>query len=350
MPPVPPCARAASPPNLLTDLPGGSTMRTTTLGTTGPEVGVIGLGCMGMTATYDMAAPRDDDTSIAVIHQALDAGATLIDTADVYGPYTNEELVGRALTGPHRERAFLATKVGLHVADPTGGPQGSPLIRRNGRPEHVRRSIDDSLRRLATDHVDLYQLHRVDPDVPLEETFGAMAEAVTAGKARHLGLSEVTVEQIKLAQSVHPVTSVQSELSLWERYVLAEVLPYCQAQGIALLPYAPLGRGFLAGRFASVDDLPQQDFRRRNPRFQDTALRANRAIADRVREIAERIGATPAQVALAWITAQGEHIVPIPGTKTPAYLLENTRAGDLQLSEQDLADLDALPAPAGDRY
>lgn len=325
-------------------------MRTTTLGTHGPEVGVIGLGCMGMTFSYDMATPRDEATSISVIHQALDNGAILIDTADVYGPHTNEELVGRALTGAGRDQAVLATKVGLYVVDSTGGPQNSPLIANNGRPEHVRQAIDDSLRRLGTDHVDLYQLHRVDPHVPIEETFGAMAEAVEAGKARYLGLSEVTVEQIKRAQSVHPVTSVQSEFSLWERYVQAEVLPYCRQQGIALLPYAPLGRGFLTGRFTTVDDLPQDDFRRRNPRFQDEALRENLALAQRVREIAERTGATSAQVALAWITAQGEHIVPIPGTKTPAYLLDNIGAGELGLSQQDLADLDALPVPAGSRY
>jgi aryl-alcohol dehydrogenase-like predicted oxidoreductase len=325
-------------------------MRTTTLGTKGPEVGVIGLGCMGMTFAYDTATPRDEATSISVIHQALDHGSTLIDTADVYGPFTNEELVGRALVGSHRDRAVLATKVGLYVSDPTGGPQSSPLIANNGRPDHVRTAIDDSLRRLGTDHVDLYQLHRVDPEVPVEETFGAMAEAVTAGKARHLGLSEVTVEQIKRAQAVHPVTSVQSEFSLWTRDVQAEVLPYCQDQGIAFLPFSPLGRGFLAGRFSSFDDLPQEDFRRRNPRFQQDALRVNLAIVDRVRAVAERAAVTPAQVALAWVVAQGPWVVPIPGTKTPKYLLDNAGAGDVQLSEQDLTDLDALPAPEGGRY
>ncbi len=325
-------------------------MRTTTLGNKGPEVGVIGLGCMGMTFSYDMKTPRDDDTSISVIHQALDLGMTLIDTADVYGPYTNEELVGRALAGGHRERAVLATKVGLVVSDPTGGPDNSPLIVNNGRPEHVRNSIDDSLRRLDTDHVDLYQLHRVDPQVPLEETWGAMAEAVVAGKARHLGLSEVTVDHIKRAQAVHPVTSVQSELSLWTRDVLAGVLPYCEEQGIAFLPFSPLGRGFLAGRFSSFDDLPEDDFRRRLPRFQQDALRANLAIAERVRQIAERVGATPAQVALAWIRAQGPYVVPIPGTKTPKYLADNAGAADIELTAADLAELDALPAPEGARY
>jgi aryl-alcohol dehydrogenase-like predicted oxidoreductase len=326
------------------------TMRTTTLGTQGPKVGVIGLGCMGMTFSYDMATPRDDDTSIAVIRQALDLGVSLVDTADVYGPHTNEELVGRALTGGHRGRAVLATKVGLVVNDPTGGPGNSPLFVNNGRPEHVRKSIDDSLRRLGTDHVDLYQLHRVDPKVPVEETWGAMAETVAAGKAGHLGLSEVTAQDIKRAQAVHPVTSVQSELSLWTRDRLTDVLPYCQEHAIAFLAYAPLGRGFLAGRFSSFDDLPKDDFRRRQPRFQQDALRANLGIAARVREIAERVGATPAQVALAWVVAQGEHVIPIPGTKTPKYLVDNAGAADIELTPADLADLDALPAPQGSRY
>jgi len=202
-------------------------MRTTTLGSKGPGVGVIGLGCMGMTFSYDMETPRDDATSTAVIHQALDLGMTLIDTADAYGPYTNEELVGSALAGGRRDRAVLATKVGLITDSPQAAnpASNSPGASRNGRPEHVRMSIDGSLRRLGTDHVDLYQLHRVDPQVPLEETWGAMAEAVAAGKARHIGLSEVTVDEIRRAQVVHPVTSVQSELSLWTRDALAEVLP-----------------------------------------------------------------------------------------------------------------------------
>ncbi len=328
-------------------------MRTTTLGRNGPEVGVIGLGCMGMTASYDMETPRDDATSIAVIHQALDLGMTLIDTADAYGPFTNEELVGRALAGGSRERAVLATKVGLVMDDHSSSAVSgtpSPGAGRNGRPEHVRQSIDDSLRRLRTDHVDLYQLHRVDPEVPLEETWGAMAETVAAGKARHIGLSEVSVAEIRRAQAVHAVTSVQSELSLWTRDVLAEVLPYCNEQGIALIPFSPLGRGFLAGRFSSFEDLPQDDFRRQLPRFQQDALRVNLAIVGSVREVAERAGATPAQVALAWVLAQGRCVVPIPGTKTPKYLAENAAAADLEPSAMDLAELDALPAPEGTRY
>ncbi|MFF0155418.1 aldo/keto reductase [Micromonospora sp. NPDC005203] len=325
-------------------------MRTTTLGSAGPEVGVIGLGCMGMTHAYDVTGPRDDDTSVAVIHQALDLGATLIDTSDVYGPYTNEKLVGRALSGGHRERAVLATKAGLVVTSPTGGTANLAKIGNNGRPAHLRVAIDDSLRRLGTDHVDLYQLHRVDPEVPIEESWGAMAEIVAAGKARQIGLSEVTVAQIVRAQAVHPVASVQSELSLWTRDPLAEVLPYCVEQGIAFLPFSPLGRGFLAGRFSSFDDLPADDFRRGLPRFQQDALRANLAIVARVRGIADRAQVSPAQVALAWVVAQGDRVIPIPGTKTPTYLVDNCAAGDVRLSAEDLADLDALPAPEGGRY
>jgi aryl-alcohol dehydrogenase-like predicted oxidoreductase len=325
-------------------------MRTTTLGDGGPAVGVIGLGCMGMTHGYDIGGARDEATSIGVIHQAIELGATLIDTADVYGPFTNEELVGRALTGGHRERAVLATKCGLTTVDPTGGPGGSPKIAPNGRPEHVRAAIDESLRRLQTDHVDLYQLHRVDPEVPLEETWGAMAETVAAGKARFIGLSEVSVEQISIAQAVHPVTTVQSELSLWTREVLAEVLPYCRDHGIGFLPFSPLGRGFLTGAVPSVDDLPERDFRRGLPRFQREALEANLAIVEQVRAIADRVGATPAQVALAWVVAQGEQVVPIPGTKTPKYLRDNVGAADVSLTADDLAELDALPAAQGGRY
>ncbi|MER6437311.1 MULTISPECIES: aldo/keto reductase [unclassified Streptomyces] len=324
-------------------------MRTTTLGTHGPRIGVIGLGAMGMSFAYDMVTPRDEATSVSVIHQALDLGMTLIDTSDVYGPYTNEELLGRALAG-RRDGAVIATKVGLESMDPTGGPGGSPLVRPNGRPEHVRAAIDGSLRRLGTDHIDLYQLHRVDPEVPIEETWGAMAEAVTAGKALRLGLSEVTVEQIRRAQAVHAVTTVQSEFSLWTRDVQAEVLPYCEEHGIGFLPYSPLGRGFLVGRFTSFDDLPENDQRRRLPRFQQDNLRANLDIAAKVREVADRIGATPAQVALAWLTAQGPYVVPIPGTKTPKYLADNAGAADVRLSPADLADLDAIQAPVGARY
>lgn len=318
-------------------------MRTTKLGVDGPEVGVIGLGCMGMTWAYDPNG-RDDVASVEVLRSALDLGVTLIDTADVYGPYDNEELVGKGLAGGYRERAVLATKVGLVEG------KGGARVGNDGRPEHVRQAIDDSLRRLGTDYVDLYQLHRVDPEVPVEETWGAMAEAVAAGKVRQLGLSEVTVEQIERARAVHPVASVQSELSLWTRDALAEVVPYTEAHGIAFLPFSPLGRGFLAGRFSSTADLPADDWRATLPRFQADALAANLALVETVRRIAGQHGATPAQVALAWVVAQGQYVVPIPGTKTPKYLVDNAGSADLTLTAEDLAELDALPAPVGDRY
>jgi aryl-alcohol dehydrogenase-like predicted oxidoreductase len=305
-----------------------------------------------MTHAYDDPARRDDATSISVIHQALDLGMTLVDTADVYGPYTNEELVGRALAGGHRERAVLATKVGLTADTPAAASRttNSPGMGRNGRPEHVRASIDASLQRLRTDDVDLYQLHRVDPEVPLEETWGAMAEVVAAGKARAVGLCEVTVEEIRRAQAVHPVTSVQSELSLWTRDPLDEVVPYCEEQGLAFLPFSPLGRGFLVGRVSSADQLSETDFRRGLPRFQQDALQVNLAIVDRVRQVAEQVGVSPAQVALAWVLHQGRYVVPIPGTKTRRYLADNAGAADVRLGERELADLDALPAPQGARY
>ena len=320
-------------------------MRITTLGPDGPEVGVIGLGCMGMSFSYDQATPRDEATLISVIHQALDLGMTLLDTSDVYGPFTNEELLGRALKS-RRDEAVLATKVGALTSD----AQGNLVMGLNNRPEHIRRSIDESLGRLGTDHVDLYYLHRTDPQVPIEESVGALAETVAAGKARAIGLSEVSVEQIKRAQSVHPITAVQSELSLWTRDWMTEVLPYCREQDIAFVPYSPLGKGFLTGRFSSHDDLPEDDFRRGLARFQQEALSTNLAIAERVREIAERMEATPAQVALAWVLAQGEYVIPIPGTKTPKYLADNAGAADVELSAADLAELDALPVPTGGRY
>lgn len=325
-------------------------MRSTTLGSKGPQVGAIGLGCMGMTHAYDPHG-RDDTVSASVVRQAVDLGVTLIDTADVYGPFTNEELVGKALAeapgGSLRDSVVLATKVGLTLAGDLAG--GGELVR-NGRPEHVRAAIDASLSRLRTDRVDLYQLHRIDPDVPVEETWGALAEAVAAGKALQIGLSEVSVDEIRRAQAVHPVASVQSELSLWTRDALAEVLPYCESEGIAFLPFSPLGRGFLTGSIGSAADLPADDWRSRLPRFQAEALAANQALVGTVRTIAERHGATPAQVALAWVLAQGRYVVPIPGTKTPKYLADNAGAADLVLSAEDLAQLDALPAPAGGRY
>jgi aryl-alcohol dehydrogenase-like predicted oxidoreductase len=330
-------------------------MRTTTLGIHGPQVGVIGLGAMGMSFAYDMAAPRDEATNVSVIHQALDLGMTLIDTADVYGPFTNEELVGRALAD-RRERAVIATKVGLQAVDPTGGPGGSPVVKNNGRPEYVRGAVDASLRRLRVDRIDLYQLHRVDPDVPLEETWGAMAEAVTAGKVRHLGLalSEVAVEQIEHVQAVHPVTTVQCEFSLWTRDLQAEVLPYCNDKGIGVLPYSPLGRGFLTGTVDTAA-LAAGDGRRRLARFSADAAAANQAIADTVRRVAEAKGATAGQVAIAWTAAQtgrlGIPVVPIPGTKRVKWIEENAAALDVQLTDSDLAALEPLAAQVtGARY
>ena len=310
-----------------------------TLGTSGPTVGPIGLGCMGMSWAYG-ASERDDEQSVAVLHRALDLGVTLIDTSDVYGPFTNEELVGRALAG-RRDEAVLATKVGL-VIQKAG-------MTRDGRPEHIRQGIDASLQRLQTDYVDLYQLHRVDDAVPLEETWEAMAELVAQGKVRHLGMSEVDVAQLETAHAIHPVTTVQSELSLWTRDALDEVLPWCQEHGVGFLPFSPLGRGFLTGT-VTAGSFGKEDFRARNPRFTEQAMTANAAIVSAVQAVAARHEATAAQVALAWVLALGEHVVPIPGTKKVHYLEQNAAAADLVLTAQDQAELAALPAPVGARY
>ena len=297
---------------------------------------------MGMSWAYSQA-DSDDARSIAVIHRALERGATLIDTADVYGPYTNEALVGRALEGSWRSRAVVATKVGLVHADGGGFP-----IRPHARPDHVRRSCDASLARLGVDVIDLYQLHRVDPEVPLEETWGAMADLVAAGKVRALGLSEVSVEQIERAQRIHPVASVQSELSLWTRDFVDDVLPWCAANGVAFIAYSPLGRGFLTGRFATGGDFGEGDWRRMTPRFQDEALAANLRLVEAVRSVAARRGITPAQVALAWVLGRGA--IAIPGTRSEARLDENLAAADVRLSDDDLAALDRLPEVVGARY
>jgi aryl-alcohol dehydrogenase-like predicted oxidoreductase len=306
------------------------------------DVGAIGLGCMGMTWAYN-PHDRDDVRSAAVIHRAIELGVTLIDTADVYGPFTNEEVVGRALHG-RRDDVVLATKVGLVVED-----VATSKIVRDGRPEHVREGIDASLARLQTDHVDLYQLHRVDENVPVEETWGAMAEVVAAGKARAIGMSEATVEQLQAAHAIHPVASVQSELSIWTRDRLDDVLPWCRAHGAAFIPFAPLGRGYLTGTI-TADSFDDRDFRARNPRFTREALAANLAIVERVRAVAERIGATPAQVALAWVLAQGDDVVPIPGTTKVERVEENAAAAHVALGAEDLAALDAAPPAVGSRY
>jgi len=314
------------------------------LGQDAVPVGAVGLGCMGMTWAYN-PAERDDDRSVATVRAALHAGVTLIDTADVYGPFTNEELVGRALAG-RRDEAVLATKCGLVLA--ADSSDRGYTIRPDGRPEHVREAVDASLRRLGVEHVDLYQLHRVDPDVPLEETWGAMAETVAAGKARAIGLSEVTVEQASAVHSIHPVASVQSELSLWTRDNLP-VVDWCGQSGATFIPFSPLGRGFLTGAISSASFDPT-DFRSHNPRFTAEAVDANQSLAAVVVEVARRVGATPAQVALGWVLARGQHVVPIPGTTRPERVAENAGAAMLELSATDLAELDAVPVASGSRY
>lgn len=329
----------------------------------GREVAAVGLGCMGMTWAYG-ADERDEAGSIAVLHEALDLGVEHLDTAVSYGMGTNEALLGRALAD-RVDDVFLATKTGLVVDD-----AATYALHRDGRPEAVRASIDASLSRLRVDQVDLWYLHRVDPEVPLADTWGAMAEAVDTGKARGLGLSEVSVAQLELAHAIHPVTAVQSELSLWSRDALGveqaiepvdtglpaysgggappeDVVGWCRDHAVAFVAFSPLGRGYLTG---TVDSVRDDDFRARNPRFQPQALAANRALVERVRQVADRHGATPAQVALAWVLAQGPHVHAIPGTKKSRYLRENVAAADLVLEPADLADLDALPPIAGTRY
>jgi aryl-alcohol dehydrogenase-like predicted oxidoreductase len=296
-----------------------------------------------MPMTWAYLGEATDEGSIDVIHRAVELGVTFFDTADVYGPFTNEDLVGRALEG-RRGAVTLATKVGLSV-----GPNGGYPLDNDARPERIEREVDGSLSRLRTDVIDLYYLHRVDPDVPLEESWGAMAGLVAAGKVRGLGLSEVSIDELGRAQAIHPVAAVQSELSLWTRERLDDVVPWCAEHGVAFVPFAPLGRGFLTGTItsASFDDA---DFRAKNPRFTPEAIEEELAIVDRVRAVAERKGATPAQVALAWLLAQGPHVIPIPGTKRRGYLEENVTAAELRLGEEDLAELDALPQPSAPRY
>ena len=295
---------------------------------------------MGMSWAYS-PEERDDDASIEVIRRALDLGVTLIDTADVYGPFHNEELVGRAIAG-RRDELTLATKCGLVNVDGE--------MTRDGRPEHVRAACEASLKRLGVDTIDLYQLHRVDEKVPLAETWGAMAALVEAGKVRVIGMSEVDVAQLDEAHAIHPVATLQSEFSLWTRGPLSDVLPWCDAHDAGFLPFAPLGRGFLTGTLPTSGDFDATDFRARNPRFTGDALAANQQIVDAVRRVADRLGCTAAQVAIAWILAQGQHLVPIPGTKKMRYLEENAAAAELRLGADDLAELDSLPDPVGARY
>ena len=318
-------------------------MKSRKLGLNGPEVSAIGLGCMGMSAFYGGA---DEGQSISVIHRALDLGVTLFDTAEMYGPHTNEMLVGKALKD-RRDQAFIATKFGINY----NADRSKLLV--DGSPANVRRAIEGSLQRLGVDHVDLYYLHRVDPDTPIEETVGAMAELVKEGKVRFLGLSEAAPYTLRKAHATHPITALQTEYSLWTRDPEDELFAVVRELGIGFVPYSPLGRGFLSGDIKSIDDLEADDFRRTNPRFMGENFQKNLDLVEAVKAIAADKGVTAAQLALAWVLAQGEDLVPIPGTRRIATLEQNAAATDIVLTPEDLARIDAVfpkGAAVGHRY
>lgn len=317
-------------------------MEKTLLGKNELEVSRLGLGCMGMSAFYT-GSGQNDKGAIETIHRALELGINFFDTAEIYGPYTNEELLGRAL-GNRRQDVVVATKFGtlLHRSDNSRGLDGSP--------ENIRLSIEGSLKRLNTDYIDLYYQHRMDPKVPIEETVGALSELVQAGKILHIGLSEAAPETIRRANSVHPITALQTEYSLWSRDPETEILPVVRELGIGFVAYSPLGRGFLTGTIRSLDKFDETDTRRTNPRFKAENLSANLRLVEKVELIAAQIGATASQVALAWLFTRGNEIVPIPGTKHINYLEENIAAGTIELTQTHLELLNALPSPIGDRY
>ncbi|HHQ6551996.1 TPA: aldo/keto reductase [Serratia fonticola] len=315
------------------------------LGTNGPLVSALGLGCMGMSDFYSTG--YDEQEAIATLHRALELGVTLLDTADMYGPHTNEQLIGKAIKGK-RDQVFLATKFGIvrDPADPTARGVSS-------KPDYIRRSVEGSLQRLGVETIDLYYQHRVDPTVPIEEVVGTLADLIQEGKIRHIGLSEASVATLERAHQVHPITALQTEYSLWSRDAEQGQLAACQRLGIGFVAYSPLGRGFLTGAIQSIEDLAADDFRRDNPRFQGENFARNLELVTRVSELARQKGVTPSQLALAWVMAQGENIVPIPGTKRRRYLEENVAAAEITLSEQELAAIEAVfpqTGVAGARY